>query len=84
MQTPTNLNPDENDYTNLAIAVLKSGCQPRNRRYPRSKGGEGVGYLDTDDGQFWMGLIDIDPASMKRLITLHPDWEVEVEIEEAA
>ena len=78
MQISINLNPDENDYTNLAIAVLKSGCQPRNRRCP-SKGGAGVGYLDTDDGQFWLGLIDIDPTSMKRLITLHPDWEIEIE-----
>ena len=84
MQDVTNLGPDEQDYTNLVVAVLKSGCQPPNRRYPRSKGGEGLDYLDTEDGQFWMGLIDVDPASMRRLVALHPDWEVEIEIEEAA
>ena len=83
MQDTTNLGPDEQDYTNLVVAVLKSGCQPRNRQY-RSKGGEGLDYLDTEDGQFWMGLIDVDPASMRRLVALHPDWEVEIEIEEAA
>ena len=79
MQGTTNLGPDEQDYTNLVVAVLKSGCQPPNRRYPRSKGGEGLDYLDTKDGQFWMGLIDVDPASMRRLVALHPDWEVEIE-----
>ena len=79
MQDTTNLGPDEQDYTNLVVAVLKSGCQPPDCRYPRSKGGQGLDYLDTEDGQFWMGLIDVDPVSMRRLVALHPDWEVEIE-----
>ena len=81
MTDTTNLGPGEQDYTNLAIAVLKSGCQPHSRR-PRRKGGQGLDYLDTEDGQFWMGLIDVDPASMRRLVALRPD--LKVEIEEAA
>ena len=72
MTDTTNLGPGEQDYTNLAIAVLKSGCQPHSRR-PRSKGGQGLDYLDTEAGQFWMGLIDVDPASMRRLVALRPE-----------
>jgi len=69
MQDTTFLKPDEQDYSNLVAAVLKSACQPRHPRYP-SKGGEGLGYLTTPGGQFWLGLIDIDPASIQRLTTL--------------
>jgi hypothetical protein len=73
MQNLTRLKPDEQDYVELITAVLKSGCQPRHPRYP-SKGGEGLNYLATQGGQFWLQLLDVDPASIKRLTALHPDW----------
>ena len=77
MQNVTRLKPDEKDYVNLITAVLRSACQPRRRRHP-SKSGEGVEYLTTQDGQFWLGLIDVDPAAIERLIRLQDINEDEI------
>ena len=57
--------PDQRDYIDLVVAIIESGCQPRNPRHP-SRGGEGEGYLTTPGGRYWCRVIDVDPAYLLR------------------
>ena len=68
MQAAVGTRPDCRDYTDLVVAIIESGCQPRNPRHP-SRGGEGEGYLTTPGGRYWCRVIDVDPAYLLRRAT---------------
>ena len=48
------------NYSALVLAIIENGVTDNDT-------GEGTSYLETDGGQYWCGLLDIDPSWLQQM-----------------
>ena len=51
---------NRDSYVNLGLAVLKMAVAE-----------EGIGYLSTDDGRWWMEVLDMNPDDVVAAVHAH-------------